>query len=219
MERLARIYRAGVLEFGEAHELLEYCELHGGALDQAAIEDLLEPELGYRPSPPPPAPAPPEPTGARRALNRIGDAIVLLLVGLFSLLWYGMWAALAVSLVGGFLFGWFDDEAGPPPARVTKVRVDRTRCEVDAVVLARRPMRHLRLRVAGFDSSGKDLGQLTRDVGKVPPGRSTVPVARLSRGLCHRTRPFTTRVRAVFDARLGRMVEVRSPPKARLNKR
>ena len=60
------------------------------------------------------------------------------------------------------------------PARVERVLADRSKCRVDAVVRARRPVQELHLQIVAISHSGKDLGRATRAVGAAPKGSSTV---------------------------------------------
>jgi hypothetical protein len=229
IESVAAIYRVQVLQVGSAADVLDYCSEAGQVLERDTVEELLEPEaasLNYQDwsptggtpawgAPPPSAPAaPPAPERSRlqRALGRLGEAVVFVIVGTFMLFWYGMWAALGILFVGGLLFGWLDEEQKPLPARVAKVRIDPERCIVRAVVTSKRPLERLELRVTGRDAAGEGLGHLTRNVGPLAAGRSTVRVAAVKPSVCRAQRAFTVRVRAVFPSRLGRVAEASSQP-------
>ena len=164
VERVARQHGAEVLEIGQAEELVEYCERRGGALDPESVAELLEPVDAARESfdeggsastslpPPPPA----EPEGrARRILHGVGHAVYVGFLGLFIVLWYGMWAAVVISIAGAILFGWGDEKPWKAPARVERVLADRSKCRVEAVVRARRPVQRLHLGIVGIRDSGE----------------------------------------------------------------
>ena len=158
VERVARLHRAEVLEVGQAEELVEYCERRGGALDPESVAKLLEPVEAARESfdaggagstslpPPPPA----EPEGrARGILHGVGEAVFVGFFGLLCVLWYGMWAVVVIAIAGAILFGWGDEPSWKAPARVERVLADRSKCRVDAVVRARRPIHELHLQHRG----------------------------------------------------------------------
>ncbi len=222
VERVARLHRAEVLEIGQAEELVEYCEGRGGALDPESVAKLLEPVEAARESfeeggagwtslpPPPPA----EPEGrARRILHGAGQAVFVGFFGLLSVLWYGMWAVVVIAIAGAIFFGWGDAKPWKAPARVERVLADRSKCRIDAVVRARRPVQQLHLQIVAISHSGKDLGRTARAVGAAPKGSSTVPVARMKPRLCHWPAPFMVRVRAVFGPlRAGHVAQTISRP-------
>jgi hypothetical protein len=222
VERVARLHRAEVFEIGQAEGLVEYCEGRGGALDPESVAKLLEPVEAARGSfdeggsasvsLPPPPPAAPE-GRARRILHGVGQAVVVGFFGLLCVLWYGMWAAMVISIAGAILFGWGDEPSWKAPVRVERVLADRSKCRVDAVVRARRPVQELYLQIVAISHSGKDLGRATRAVGAAPKGSSTLLVARMKRRLCRWPAPFMVRVRAVFGAlRAGHVAQTISRP-------
>ena len=120
---------------------------------------------------------------------------------------------MVISIAGAILFGWGDEPSWKAPARVERVLADRSKCRVDAVVRARRPVQELHLQIVAISHSGKDLGRTTRAVGAAPKGSSTVPVARMKPRLCHWPAPFMVRVRAVFGPlRAGHVAQTISRP-------
>ena len=143
---------------------------------EAARESFDEGGSGSTSLPPPP---PGEPEGrARRILHGVGHAVYVGFLGLFIVLWYGMWAGVVISIAGAIIFGWGDEPSWKAPARVERVLADRSKCRVDAVVRARRPVQELHLQIVAIRSPAKDLGRATRAVGAAPKGSSTVLVAR-----------------------------------------
>ena len=221
VERVARHHRAEVLEIGSAEELVDNCEHRGGVLDPKSVAELLEPieELAAsnEEGPPiwaPPASPPAEPESrTMSALHKLGHAVLYGFVGLFALVWYGSWAAVVVGVAGAIIFGWGDEKPWKAPARVERVVANRTKCRVDAVVQARRSIDELHLQIVAISHSGKDLARVTRAVGAIQKGRSTVPVAGMRHRLCDRPGPLLIRVRAVYGPlKSGHVAQTVSKP-------
>ena len=216
---VADAYGAKLLEIGSADELVEYCERQGAVLDRGTVERLLEPrsEQGAAsagvPSPVP-RPTVPQEDGNRvvRILHATWHAVLFSVLGVLAVLWYAMWALVVVAIAGAILFGWGDEKPFKAPARVERAIADRSRCRAEAVVRATQPIAHLHLRIVAISHSGKDLGQVTRDVGSVPKGTSRVPVAEMKPALCNRPNAFMVRIRAVFGSRAGHVAQVISSP-------
>jgi len=138
--------------------------------------------------------------------------VVLAVVGLISIAWYGSLAALGVFFVGALLFGWADEEPKPLPAHVTKAWVDRDDCSVHVVIRARRELPRLVMRVTGRGPDGAGLGHFQRELGRLAKGRSRIELAQAPRGLCRKEKEFTLRVRTVWPHVLGPVSELRSLP-------
>ena len=179
IEELAALYGARVLSPERASDVVEWCTEHGGMLDRPQLDRLLE---GVEAAPPASAPraVPPAPPAPRwkRAASTIGNALVMVVVGAFMVGWYGMWLAMGVMMVGGILFGWFDTEAEPAPAKVVEVRVDRERCVITATFDSSRRFEQLNVLVDGNLRNGDPLGEKNFKVGPVAKGRSQLVVAR-----------------------------------------
>ena len=77
---------------------------------------------------------------------------------------------MVISVAGAILFGWGDEPSWKAPARVERALADRSKCRVDAVVRAKRPVQELHLQIVAISRSGKDLGRTTRAVGAAPKG-------------------------------------------------
>ena len=204
IEELAALYGARVLSPERASDVVEWCTEHGGMLDRPQLDRLLE---GVEAAPPASAPraVPPAPPAPRwkRAASTIGNALVMVVVGAFMVGWYGMWLAMGVMIVGGILFGWFDTEAEPAPAKVVEVRVDRERCVITATFDSSRRFEQLNVLVDGNLRNGDPLGEKNFKVGPVVKGRSQLVVARPDPTLC-RSRHHFTRPGAAAVGRCGR---------------
>ena len=204
IEELAALYGARVLSPERASDVVEWCTEHGGMLDRPQLDRLLE---GVEAPPPASAPraVPPAPPAPRwkRAASTIGNALVMVVVGAFMVGWYGMWLAMGVMMVGDILFGWFDTEAEPAPAKVVEVRVDRERCVITATFDSSRRFEQLNVLVDGNLRNGDPLGEKNFKVGPVVKGRSQLVVARPDPTLCRSRHHFTVRVQPRWDDVVG----------------
>ncbi len=230
VEELAGLYAAEVLEATDASQVLGYCRERGGVLDMPQLDRLLE-EVEEPPEPefvavgpglPPPVPAgvPPIPAPVpvpdpesprwRRAMSRAGEVLGMVVFGIFAVGWYGFWAYVVVSIVGGLLFGWFETEPERRPAKVLAVEIDRERCVISATLASRRRFKRLNLVVDGNLRNGDPLGEHNFKVGPVKRGRSRVVVARPDPRLCASRHHFTIRVRPVWGDLVGKSAEARS---------
>ena len=127
------------------------------------------PAGGPAPAPRPRPAPPPAPPGR---WERIRDGAFTAVIVALGVLWYGFWTAVVVSIAGAILFGWFEEEVKPPPAKVKAVKVDRERCVVTATVQARRRLKRLNVVVDGNLRNGDPLGSANFKLGPIERGRN-----------------------------------------------
>ena len=142
--------------------------------------------------------------GVVRVGQWLGQAAVIAVAVIASVLWYGGIAAFVVMMAGGILFGWFEEEPVPRPAKVLAVEMDRERCVLSATIRSRRNLEQLNVNVYGNLRNGDSLGSHNFKLGPIRRGRSRVVVARPDPALCRSRHHFTVRVRPVWKGVEGR---------------
>jgi hypothetical protein len=228
---LASTYRVGVVRVQEAGSLVLHCAENAPGMDPAAVERLLH---GPRPAAPEPGELEDDeweeagrtglpgvagiPTSGDSRAESLGGRIAGLagnvLIGIVATLWYGLWIAGGVAIVGAILFGWWEDPPPPPPKPARHLRVIEQRLVHDGdsvryIALVRNESR--RLAAVGVypfgefrDRHGDRRGGPDRPSRvdfrpTIPPGSTGVVYDEIDRPLAGAVRP---RVR--FAARMAR---------------
>ena len=126
---LAATYRVGVVRVQEAGSLVLHCAEHAPGMDPAAVERLLRcAPAGHRDgrdeewsgaltgggdgrgrSPPS--------SGSRlgSVASRIAELAMDIVIWIVAIVWYGLWVAAGVAILGAVLFGWWEEPPPPPP--------------------------------------------------------------------------------------------------------
>ncbi len=218
---LASTYRVGVVRVQEAGSLVVYCAENAPGMDPAAVERLLHaplPETELEPeelddeewgsaSTGPSSVARRPPSGSSRSeslLSRIAGLVGNVLIWIVAILWYGLWFGAGVALLGGILFGWWDEPPPPPPKPAPQLRVIEQRLSHDGgstryIALVHNeshrlaavgvyPFGEFRDR-RGHRRGGPDRPRRVEMRPTIPPGSTGVVYDEIDRPLAGATRP------------------------------
>ncbi len=235
LTELAELYGCELVEVRDAKSVVAYCEWRGGGLSRARVSELLKPVLDqpeapdvpFRHSPalgqsvgppavPPAPPDPPAPTLWDR-LASLGETVMTgvlaVILGLLGLVYYGVMVLIVIGIPGGLIFGWFDEEPTPLPAKVVSVTIDRERCRVGVELNAKQPVDRVIVRLAARLSDGRGIGHDEIALKDLPEGRSTRWPSELPKRLCASDHTFTVRARvAGAYGTVGRIATATSAP-------
>ena len=136
-----------------------------------------------------------------------------MILGLLGLVYYGVIAMIVIGIPAGMIFGWFDEERTPLPAKVTSVTVDRERCRVGVELKAKQPVDRVIVRLGARLADGRGIGHDVIALKDLPAGRSTRWPSELPKRLCASDHTFTVRARVAGPyGTLGRIATATSAP-------
>ena len=189
-ERAAAALGIACWNVADLEELVLKCEARGLGMEESVVDELVPEDSPpdesllrawktASSSPAPPAPVPP---ATQSLLERVGEWIVMAVVGVFAVFWYGSIAFIVGSVATSLLFGWpFSDET--PPVGIGKVRIGRD-CSLRASIRSSERWDSLAIQLVAHGTDGGKIGKGLVRIGPVHRGRSTYRLAAVAPKAC-----------------------------------